>query len=200
MNDLLSESHVIQMAEGTTGAATSLGKFFEEVEAVKEDLKELQGLHVRLRNSHEQSKSLHSAKAVKDLRSRMDSDVSLSLRKAKLIKARLEALDRSNQASLSLPDCGPGSSSDRTRSSVVSGLRKNLKDSMESFNSLREQISSEYRDTVQRRYYTVTGENPDDKTVDLLISTGKSLFIYKFMLYMTFFLCLGKYIYIYIIC
>ncbi|GLT60811.1 hypothetical protein SLA2020_335600 [Shorea laevis] len=72
------------------------------------------------------------------------------------------------------PGCGPGSSSDRTRTSVVNGLRKKLKDSMDSFNGLRQQISSEYRETVQRRYFTVTGENPDDKTVDLLISTGES--------------------------
>jgi hypothetical protein len=27
---------------------------------------------------------------------------------------------------------------------------------------------------VKRRYYTVTGENPDEKTVDNLISTGES--------------------------
>ncbi|XP_061362481.1 syntaxin-121-like [Gastrolobium bilobum] len=176
MNDLLSSpnsknhQHVIEMAEGTM----NLEKFFEEVESVKEELKELERLHHSLRSSNEQSKTLHSAKAVKDLRSRMDSDVTLSLKKAKLVKVRLEALDRSNETSRSLPGCGPGSSSDRTRTSVVSGLRKNLKDSMESFNNLREQISSEYRDTVQRRYYTVTGENPDDKTVDLLISTGES--------------------------
>jgi syntaxin 1B/2/3 len=25
---------------------------------------------------------------------------------------------------------------------------------------------------VERRYFTVTGENPDEKTLDLLISTG----------------------------
>ena len=111
-----------------------------------------------------------------DLRSRMDADVSLALKKAKLIKVKLEALDRSNASNRSLPGCGPGSSSDRTRTSVVNGLRKKLKDSMESFNNLRQQISSEYRETVQRRYFTVTGENPDDKTVDLLISTGQLLF------------------------
>ncbi|XLR12394.1 hypothetical protein S83_040332 [Arachis hypogaea] len=104
----------------------------------------------------------------------MDADVAIALKKAKLVKVRLEALDRSNAASRSLPGAGPGSSSDRTRTSVVSGLRKKLKDSMDSFNNLRQQISSEYRETVQRRYYTVTGENPDEKTVDLLISTGES--------------------------
>ncbi|XP_050910300.1 syntaxin-121 [Lathyrus oleraceus] len=183
MNDLLSvqnddsnsHHHVIQMGEtSTTTTAKTLGKFFEEVESVKEELKDLEKLHVSLRNSHGKSKSLHSATAVKELRSRMDSDVTLSLKKAKVVKARLELLDRSNEASRSLPDCGPGSSSDRTRLAVVSGLRKNLKDSMESFNALREQISSEYRATVQRRYFTITGEKPDDKTVDLLISTGES--------------------------
>ena len=58
----------------------------------------------------------------------------------------------------------------------MNGLRKKLKDSIESFNNLRQQISSEYREIVQRRYFTVTGKNPDDKTVDLLISTGHLLF------------------------
>ncbi|TQD88086.1 hypothetical protein C1H46_026383 [Malus baccata] len=104
----------------------------------------------------------------------MDADVTLALKKAKVLKVRLEALDRSNAANRSLPNCGPGSSSDRTRISVVNGLRKKLKDSMDSFNTLRQKISSEYRETVQRRYYTVSGENPDEKTLDLLISTGES--------------------------
>ncbi|XP_062112407.1 syntaxin-121 [Humulus lupulus] len=190
MNDLFSGSfsrfrnedpspdhHVIEMSSSSATAATNgvnLDKFFEDVESIKEELKELERLHENLNSSHQQSKTLHNAKAIKDLRSRMDSDVSLALKKAKLIKVRLEALDRANAANRSVPGCGPGSSSDRTRTSVVNGLRKKLKDSMESFNTLRQQISSEYRDTVQRRYFTVTGENPDEKTIDLLISTGES--------------------------
>ncbi|KAK7268109.1 hypothetical protein RIF29_20796 [Crotalaria pallida] len=170
-----SHHHVIQMTDATPSTTSvNLDKFFEEVESVKDELKELERLHENLRGSHEKSKTLHSAKAVKDLRSKMDADVALALKKAKVVKVRLEALDRSNQASRSLPGSGPGSSSDRTRTSVVSGLRKKLKDSMESFNNLRQEISSEYRETVQRRYYTVTGENPEDKTIDLLISTGES--------------------------
>ncbi|KAG4982464.1 hypothetical protein JHK87_027213 [Glycine soja] len=190
MNDLFSGSsrnndqvspdhhhHVIEMTAASSPTAkgsANLEKFFQEVEQVKEDLKELERLHENLRGNHEKSKTLHSAKAVKELRSRMDADVALALKKAKLVKVRLETLDRSNQVSRNLPGLEPGSSSDRTRTSVVSGLRKKLKDSMDSFNSLRQQISSEYRETVQRRYYTVTGENPDDKTIDLLISTGES--------------------------
>ncbi|XP_059428489.1 syntaxin-121-like [Corylus avellana] len=161
------EYHLIGIsstAPGSTGV--NFDKFFEDLKAVKDELTELDRLNQALRSSHGQSLTLHSAKAVKDLRSRMDADVALALQRAKLVKVKIEALDSSA--------CGPGSSSDQTRSSVVNGLRKKLKDSMDSFNDLRQQISSEYRETVQRRYFTVTGENPDDKTVDLLISTGES--------------------------
>ena len=59
---------------------------------------------------------------------------------------------------------------------MVNGLRKKLKDSMESFNNHWQQILSEYREIVQCRYFTFTSKNPDEKTVDLLISTGQLLF------------------------
>ena len=171
--------HVIEMsaaapdAGGGGGGGVHLDKFFDDVEGVKEELREVERLLQSLQSSHEQSKTLHHAAAVRDLRSRMDGDVAAALKKAKVIKLRLEALDRSNAANRNLPGCGPGSSADRTRTSVVNGLKKKLRDSMESFNELRQQISAEYRETVQRRYFTVTGENPDEKTLDLLISTGK---------------------------
>ncbi|KAL2539553.1 Syntaxin [Abeliophyllum distichum] len=45
---------------------------------------------------------------------------------------------------------------------------------MNRFNDLRQKMNSEYRETVQRRYYTVTGENPYEKILDNLITTGES--------------------------
>ncbi|KAL6997877.1 hypothetical protein U1Q18_008046 [Sarracenia purpurea var. burkii] len=162
----------VQMSSSSGGV--NLDKFFEDVEAIKDDLRDLETLCDNLQRGHDQSKTLHNAKSVKDLRSRMDTDVASALKKAKVIKVRLEALDRNNAANRSLPGCGPGSSSDRTRTSVVNGLRKKLHDSMNSFNALRQEIAGEYRETVQRRYYTVTGENADETTIDRLISTGES--------------------------
>ncbi|KAK9289713.1 hypothetical protein L1049_007872 [Liquidambar formosana] len=190
MNDLFSNSssgvrsedhHVIQMTslpstggEGGDGGVVNLDNFFQEVESIKDELNDIENIRRKLMDYHEQSKTLHNANSIKDLRTRMDSDVTLALKKAKLVKTRLQALNKSNAAHRSLPGCGPGSSSDRTRTSVVNGLIKKLQDSMNSFNAMRQKISAEYRDTVQRRYFTVTGQNPDETTIDALISTGES--------------------------
>lgn len=175
MNDLLSSSQ--QSPPTNNIEMTNVGnleKFFQDTEIIKTELNQLQTLHSQLQSSHDQSKTLHNAKSIKDLRSQMDKDVTLSLKKAKLIKSHLESLDRSNAATLKLPGCGPGSSSDRTRSSVVNSLRKKLQISMNSFSHLRERIATEYRDIIERRYIMVTGEKADESTMDLLIETGES--------------------------
>ncbi|ERN00250.1 hypothetical protein AMTRI_Chr13g82940 [Amborella trichopoda] len=152
----------------------NLDHFFEDVENVKEDLHVLERLYQQLQDANEESRTVHNAKTMKELRARMDKDVEQVLKKAKVVKGKLEALDRSNVAHRNLPGCGPGTSADRTRTSVVSGLGKKLKDLMDGFQSLRTRIGAEYRETVERRYYTVTGELPDEGTMDRLISTGES--------------------------
>lgn len=154
-------------------AGASLDRFFEDVESIKDELRDLERIQRSLHDGNEGGKSLHDAAAVRALRSRMDTDVSAAIKKAKVVKLRLESLDRANAANRSLPGCGPGSSTDRTRTSVVAGLRKKLRDSMESFSALRGRITSEYRDTVARRYFTVTGSQPDEATLDNLAETGE---------------------------
>ncbi|KAL3652594.1 hypothetical protein CASFOL_000681 [Castilleja foliolosa] len=55
--------------EMTTGGV-NLDRFFEDVEAIKEELSDLETIYTQL---HEQSKTLHNSKSVEDLRSRMAS-------------------------------------------------------------------------------------------------------------------------------
>ncbi|KNA24420.1 hypothetical protein SOVF_016020 isoform A [Spinacia oleracea] len=155
-----------------TGA--NLDKFFEDVDGVKGDMGNVDKLYKRLQEANEECKIATNAKAVKDLRARMDIDVEQVLKRVKIIKGKLEALDRSNVAHRNLPGCGPGSSADRTRTSVVSGLGKKLKDMMDNFQTLRSKMSAEYKETVERRYFTITGEKAEEETIEKLIESGES--------------------------
>lgn len=152
----------------------NLGQFFEEVEDVKKDMESVEGLSRKLQASHEESKTIHNAKTIKNLRDTMDKDVEAVLKKAKLIKGKLEALDKANIASRRLPGYGQGSPTDRTRTSIVNGLRKKLKDMMAEFQLLRQKIMAEHKETIGRRYYAVTGEQADEETIENMISTGES--------------------------
>uniref|UniRef100_A0A803M215 t-SNARE coiled-coil homology domain-containing protein n=1 Tax=Chenopodium quinoa TaxID=63459 RepID=A0A803M215_CHEQI len=151
--------------ESATGGM-NLDKFFDDVERVKEDMKEVERLYKRLQDSNEESRVVHNAKTMKELRARIDSDVALVLKKVKIVKGKLEALDKSNAQARNVPGCGPGSSADRTRTSVVSGLGKKLKDMMDNFQALRGKMQSEY--------FTITGEKADETMIENLIESGES--------------------------
>ncbi|XP_030469487.1 syntaxin-124-like [Syzygium oleosum] len=152
----------------------NLDKFFEDVERVKEDTAQVEQLYKRLQESNEESKIIHHGKTIKQVRDRMDSDVQQVLKQVKIIKGKLEALEHSNVAHRKLPGCGPGSSADRTRTSVVIGLAKKLKDMMDDFQGLRAKMNADYKETVGRRYFTITGQKADEETIDNLISSGES--------------------------
>ncbi|CAL5188762.1 unnamed protein product [Lathyrus oleraceus] len=184
MNDLISNSFKkytdlkeetnFDDVEAGNRETVNLDKFFEDVENIKADMKVIETLYRKLQEANEESKTVHNAKTMKDLRARMDKDVEQVLKRVKVIKGKLEVLDRSNVENRKIPGCGPGSSADRTRTSVVSGLGKKLKDMMDDFQGLRGRMQMEYKETVERRYFTVTGEKADDETIDNLIASGES--------------------------
>ncbi|KAH7568985.1 hypothetical protein ACOSP7_012140 [Xanthoceras sorbifolium] len=170
--DLKQQAYLDDMEAGRE--SVNLDKFFEDVESVKEEMKGVEKLYKKLQEANEESKIVHNAKTMKELRSRMDMDVEQVLKRVKVVKAKLEALDRSNVASRSVAGCGPGSSADRTRTSVVGGLGKKLKDMMDDFQSFRNKMTAEYKETVERRYFTITGQKADEDTIENLISSGES--------------------------
>lgn len=176
--DLQQQAHLDDLESGGRDTAgkesVNLDKFFQDVENIKEDMRNVESLHKKLQESNEDCKTAHNAKTMKALRARMDADVGQVLKRVKVIKGKLEALDRANAAHLNVPGCGPGSSADRTRTSVISGLGKKLKDLMDDFQALRAKVTNEYKETVERRYFTITGEKADEQTIENLISTGES--------------------------
>lgn len=185
MNDLLSRSFSREkgsfdlesggdMEMAAMDAEKNLTPFFSEVSLIKGEMEQIKQLLLKLKEAHEESKTIHKAQAMKSLRERMDRDVVQILKKAKFIKGKLELLDKANLSSRRIPGCGQGSSADRTRIATTNGLRNSLKKMMGEFQSLRQIIMAEYKETVERRYYTVTGEKADEETIDHIIETGES--------------------------
>ncbi|KAG6761535.1 hypothetical protein POTOM_034762 [Populus tomentosa] len=148
----------------------NLSKFFEEVKAIKIDMEEITNLLIDLQDLKEESRSTHSAKILKGIRDRINSDMVTILRKAKKIKSRLESLDQSNVANRRLSKAyKEGSSVDRTRVSVTNGLRVKLRDMMHDFQALRENILKDHKEGLKRRNYNETGEHPTEEMIEKII-------------------------------
>ncbi|KAK8471781.1 hypothetical protein PHAVU_002G032100 [Phaseolus vulgaris] len=149
----------------------NLSQFFQEVEAIKVEMEEITNLLFDLQQLNEEAKCTHSAKVLRGLRDRMESDMVAVLRKARIIKATLEVLDKSNMVNHNLSEMyKEGSPIDRTRISVTNGLRVRLRAMMNDFQSLRDQILSDHKEDLKRRYYTATGEVPSEEVMEKMVS------------------------------
>ncbi|KAK2665338.1 hypothetical protein Ddye_003912 [Dipteronia dyeriana] len=148
----------------------NLSQFFEEVGAIKNIMEEITNLLLNLQDLNEETKSIHSTKILRGIRDRIKSDMVTILRKAKNIKSRLESLDESNIENRKLSKgYKEGSSVDRTRVSVTNGLRVKLREMMQDFQSLREQIVKDHKEGLKRRYYNMTGEQPSEQLIEKMI-------------------------------
>lgn len=73
-------------------------------------------------------------------------------------KRRIEELDNANEEARKEPGCGPGTSQDRTRTSITASLKKKLKELTGQFQQLRSTFHEEQKEQVVRWHYTATGE------------------------------------------
>ncbi|KAE8712179.1 SYP131 protein [Hibiscus syriacus] len=185
MNDLLSESFEIPRGQGSQGGDIELGaqtnadelglqNFFKKVQEIDKQYEKLDKLLKKLQDAHEESKAV--TKAFHEI---MEKDVDEVGKISRFIKGKIEELDRENLANRQKPGCGKGTGVDRSRTSTTLSLKKNLKDKMADFQTLRETIHQEYRDVVERRVFTVTGTKPDEETIEKLIDTGDSEQIFQ---------------------
>ena len=87
---------------------------------------------------------------------------------------KLEALKYCNASHKNLLKCGLGSLVDQTKNLMVSGLGKKLKDMMNDFQGLRAMMQLKYKEIIKCRYFTITGEKANEKTIDNLILSKES--------------------------
>ncbi|KAL1544243.1 syntaxin-112-like isoform X2 [Salvia divinorum] len=189
MNDLMTKSFLsyvdlkkqamkdleadIEMGQLDPSHQLNLSKFFEEVGAVKAEMDEITNLLLHLQHLNQDTKSTQSSKILRGLRDQINSDMVTVLRKAKIVKSRLESLDKSNVANRGLSEeYRQGSQVDRTRTGVTHGLRIKLKEMMNDFQCLREWIVQEHKEGVKARYCSATGEEPSDEMVEKMILDG----------------------------
>ncbi|KAL9264275.1 putative syntaxin-131 [Drosera capensis] len=190
MNDLLSESFEMPRGQGPRGdielglnpansGELGLDNFYRKVQDIDKQYDKLNKLLKKLQDAHEESKAVTKAASMKAIKQRMEKDVDEVQKIARLIKSKIEELDRDNLANRQKPGCGKGTAVDRARTVATVALKKKLKDKMAEFQILRENIHQEYREVVERRVYTVTGTYADEQTIDRLIETGDSEQIFQ---------------------
>ncbi|KAI9120606.1 hypothetical protein K1719_007639 [Acacia pycnantha] len=170
----------VELRSSTNQLDTDMGLFLEEAEKVKTEIGDLRDILGKLQQANEESKSLHKPEALKSLRNRINADIVSVLKKAKTIRSQLEEMDRANAANRRLSGLKDGTPAIyRTRIAVTNGLRKKLKELMMEFQDLRQRMMTEYKETVGRRYFTVTGEHPEEEVIEKIISNGEEEFLSK---------------------
>ncbi|KAF9588095.1 hypothetical protein IFM89_007336 [Coptis chinensis] len=190
MNDLLTDSFVLGDKEKPKkekniemglpiSSDSGMEPFFKQVRELEKQMDKLTELLQKLQDANEETKSVTKASTMKGIKQRMAKDIDEVGKIARKIKAKLDEIDKDNAANRQKPGCGKGTASDRSRVATTNSLKKKLKERMTDFQILRKNIQDEYREVVERRVFTVTGNRPDEETIDELIDTGNSEQIFQ---------------------
>ncbi|XP_020588717.1 syntaxin-132-like [Phalaenopsis equestris] len=154
-------------------------EFFKQVKEVDELMGKLSDNLKKLQEANEETKAVTKASAMKDYKKRMDKEMDEVGIVARAIKMKLEEIDRDNLENRKNSGCGKGTAVDRSRTAMTVSLKKKLRDKVNDFQNLRQSIQEEYREIVQRRFFTVTGTTPTEEMIDELIETGNSEKIFQ---------------------
>ncbi|CAM8880206.1 hypothetical protein QQ045_019387 [Rhodiola kirilowii] len=188
MNDLLTDSFVsgtrrrpsrdgdLEMGNRVSSNEHDLGMeaFNKQIQEVERQIDKITLLLKKLKDSNEESKAVTKASMMKSIKKKMEKDVDEVGKIARIVKSKLEAINKDNLANRRKPGCEKGSGIDRSRSNMTNAITKKFRELLSSFQTLRQKIQHEYREVVERRVITVTGTRPDDETIDRLIETGDS--------------------------
>ncbi|XP_048548512.1 syntaxin-132-like, partial [Triticum urartu] len=183
MNNLLTDSSRdggdLEMGMHHPDASDNLQAFLKKVDGIDSLIAKLTSLLTKLQSANEESKAVTKASAMKAIKQRMEKDIDQVGKIARMAKTKVDELDKDNLSNRKKPGCEEDSAVDRSREQTTGAVKKKLKKRMDDFQVLRESIRQEYREVVERRVFTVTGNRPDEETIDDLIETGRSEQIFK---------------------
>eukprot|EP00201_Polytomella_parva_P023349 CAMPEP_0175047880 /NCGR_PEP_ID=MMETSP0052_2-20121109/5855_1 /TAXON_ID=51329 ORGANISM="Polytomella parva, Strain SAG 63-3" /NCGR_SAMPLE_ID=MMETSP0052_2 /ASSEMBLY_ACC=CAM_ASM_000194 /LENGTH=305 /DNA_ID=CAMNT_0016311833 /DNA_START=121 /DNA_END=1035 /DNA_ORIENTATION=+ len=168
-----------QQATPISDADKQMQEFFKKVEDIKRDMAQIKSLQTDIVAMHEKGKTIVKSKEMQKHRDAMQAKINEVSTIAHKVKAKVEALDKDNDAAKKKKGQGEGTANERTRSTISMGLKKKLKDTMGEFSALRDKIQEEYRELVERRIFTVTGQKVADEDIDHMIETGESENIFQ---------------------
>eukprot|EP00897_Mesotaenium_endlicherianum_P010427 jgi/Mesen1/9412/ME000614S08670 len=159
-------------AQGRPGF--DMTRFNAAVASITHDIEAGREILARLRDLHEESKIAVKPADMHALRSQMNGKLTVVSVYAKKVKDGVEALNADNEANRKYAGCGARSATDRSRTAVTYALGKKLRDLMSEFQVLQSRMAAEHKQEVERRVYTVTGQQPDAADVERIIETGQS--------------------------
>ena len=160
-------------------SSSDMDQFYAQVAVIKALMADIKDLQSRLEANNERTKTAVRTAQVHELREKMQQDANTISKEAEQIKSYLKQLDAENAAAMKKKGQGKGSASERTRTAVTGALKKKLKESMDEFQELRERLMADYRETVERRVYTVTGEHATEEQIDHMIDEGEGEMIFQ---------------------
>mmetsp|Transcript_3804 Transcript_3804/g.7740 ORF Transcript_3804/g.7740 Transcript_3804/m.7740 type:complete len:353 (+) Transcript_3804:69-1127(+) len=163
----------------TDGKDPDMDQFYAQVALIKALMGDIKEYQKRLENSNEKTKVAVRTAEVHALREQMQQDANTISKEAEQIKTYLKDLDAQNAVALKKKGCGRGSASERTRTAITGALKKKLKELMGEFQDLRVKLQNDYKETVERRVYTVTGEHASEEQIERMIDEGEGEMIFQ---------------------
>eukprot|EP00894_Picocystis_sp_ML_P001648 jgi/Pico_ML_1/52165/g375.t1 len=149
--------------------------FFSTINEAQKKIRTIRQKLDVLKQTHREIKMATSTEQVKGLRDNMRVEVATVSQTAAQVKKMLDGLAIMTKEE----EEGKGPAKQRMRTSMVAAMRKKLKVTLREFSNLRTQMSEDYREVVDRRYETITGEKASDAMLEHMIETGESESIFQ---------------------
>eukprot|EP00889_Picochlorum_renovo_P005385 jgi/Picre1/32415/NNA_007761.t1 len=138
----------------TDGKDPDMDQFYAQVALIKALMGDIKEYQKRLENSNEKTKVAVRTAEVHALREQMQQDANTTYQRRQ---------SRSRQ---------------RTRTAIT-GFEKEVERVDGRFQDLRVKLQNDYKETVERRVYTVTGEHASEEQIERMIDEGEGEMIFQ---------------------